>query len=395
MKYLIGILFLVVFIPVTAQAQICDCSADLRQLNEKVKKIPAYKRNKESYEKTFEKTLLKVCSEMSVYDCFYHLNKLLHSLNDWHIGLFGKALDSTSVDQPEYPVYQGDLKLLIDQFKGQSHEQLEGIYHGGQHLSFVLTAKDSGHSYQAVVIESKSPQWQAGDILYQIVPLNGNTYSIMGAQYPTQRLISYRERIEKGLFKRTGFRKDTGISVFYKNPYPDSPYVFKEISSDIDYLKIGSFSSQYPRLAKAEEFYQSLEGKLNKPHLILDLRENGGGGDRNSDIIWKSLKKYAKKNKIWVLINGNTASNAEHFTLRLKAYDHVHTLGDRTKGALTYEIQPKDYHTLFSSGFIVVLPSKQQKKYLPYETKGIRPDIMLNETKSWISMVTQYIEENE
>ena len=195
--------------------------------------------------------------------------------------------------------------------------------------------------------------------------------------------------------KEQGLEKIPAPLFFYKNPYPDSPYLYKELSPDIDYLKIGSFTSRYPRLAEAEEFYQSIEGKLKKPHLIVDLRENGGGGDRNSDIIWKLLKKYAKKNKIWVLINGNTASNAEHFTLRLKEYDHVHTLGDRTKGALTYEIQPKDYHTLSSSGFILVLPSKQHKKYLPYETIGIKPDIILNENKPWIPMVSEYIELNK
>jgi len=121
------------------------------------------------------------------------------------------------------------------------------------------------------------------------------------------------------------------------------------------------------------------------------LRDNGGGGDRNLEILLKQIKKYLKGNKLHIVANASTGSNAEQFIVKLKRFDNVFTYGDKTRGALSYEIKPDDYHTLPSTNFLVILPSKAHKKYLKYETKGITPDYPLAYKTDWISIIQKKI----
>jgi C-terminal processing protease CtpA/Prc len=94
-----------------------------------------------------------------------------------------------------------------------------------------------------------------------------------------------------------------------------------------------------------------------------------------------------------VITNASTGSNAERFTVRLKKFKNTRTYGDRTRGALAYEIKPDDYHQLPSSGFTVILPSKVDRTFLDYETNGVVPDIYLDYKKNWIDAITSRIED--
>ncbi len=377
---------------INAQVKTCDCKADLIFLNEKIEALPSYRKNKLNYEAAYEAAREKVTSETPYYDCLVILNKLLLPLNDWHSGIIEEEPDSLSSSAVKYPFYGDNLEHLNRYLREKPVDAIEGIYHVKGGLSFGLVFNKKENVYNAVILRSDAGGWKQGDIIYKLIPLSNNFFKLVGAQYPTKRLISYHERINQGIFLRANFKKDTLPDYFIRNPYPEDVFVFEEHSPEIDYLKAGSFNSRYPLLKEAEDFYSSLEGNLNKPHLILDLRDNGGGGDRNSDLLFKQLKKYLRKNTIHVITNARTGSNAEQFTVKLKRYENVISYGDKTRGALSYEIKPDDYHRLPSSGFLVILPSKAHKEYLPYETKGVTPDFFLDYKKSWISQIKNSIE---
>lgn len=131
---------------------------------------------------------------------------------------------------------------------------------------------------------------------------------------------------------------------------------------------------------------------MTKPNLIVDLRNNGGGGDRNSDIVYKLLKDYSKKNKIHVLINHRTGSNAEQFAYKLSEMKNCKIYGQYTNGVLAYEIK-NGFYDLPSGHFIAVLTSKTHSKYLELESKGVQPDIKLSLESDWIKQTIKIIEE--
>ena len=154
-------------------------------------------------------------------------------------------------------------------------------------------------------------------------------------------------------------------------------------------MRIGSFSGYNPTLIDAEKFYKSLEGKPVTNNLILDLRDNGGGGDRNSDILYKYLRKNYKEAKLYVLINGNTASNAEQFALRLQKFKNVTLLGSKTSGTIAYELgKTYEFPCYNFKGFFTF---KGDKKYLEYESVGVQPEINLDNSEDWIKQTKEYI----
>lgn len=69
---------------------------------------------------------------------------------------------------------------------------------------------------------------------------------------------------------------------------------------------------------------------------------------------------------------------------------NVTTYGLPTLGALAYEKKGKVNHTLPSSGFIVTLPTKVHKEFLPYETKGVQPDRLLSIHQDWVTQLQQF-----
>lgn len=206
-------------------------------------------------------------------------------------------------------------------------------------------------------------------------------------------MISYGERIENGVFLTMQFQKNSSIANYSVSTYPESTYLRKEISSETTYLKVGSFNSWNPTLSEADKFHKSLEGTLTTKNLILDLRDNGGGGDRNSKGLYRILKKYIKRNNVYVLVNHRTASNAEQFAYKLSDFKNCTVLGNRTSGTAAYEMVNSNYN-LPCKNYVVVLTSKKHTEYIKLESTGIEPDIKLDIEKDWMIQVQNYIQRN-
>jgi hypothetical protein len=389
MKRLSPFLFLLLPLNIFAQTPTCDCQADLNYLNRLLRKSAPYKENKKGYEEAFLATSSKVTTGMSYYACYLALSELLISLNDWHASIL-EQVDDGSPSLVIYPEYAGNIQVLAIELEQKPKDQIEGIYTNAR-LSMGIHFNEASGRYEGIVLSSSDENWKAGDIIIEYKKLNNGYYKAMGSQFPTKRLISYYDRFNEGVLLRAGFRKDTTQKLYYKSPSPDELFQLKALNEQTQYLKVGTFTGQYPVLKEAETFYKTLEGNLTAEQLILDLRDNGGGGDRNSDLLLKQLKSYLKKGRLHIITNASTGSNAEQFTVKLKDQGQVTTYGDKTRGALAYEITPKDYHTLPSSGFLVILTGKRHKKFLPYETKGVEPVNYLSYTNPWIDQVLDII----
>lgn len=409
-KNSISILFLILSISfLNAQTNNCDCNKDLEFLNEKIKQTPSYNINKVAYEVEYAKIEKEIANLNSRYECFLQLNRLMLSLNDRHCNLYGintgldeeTKKDASKVElfkttqlYNSYPRPEIDLDSLKTSLEKKPFDSIEGIYYRKGYLTLGIYKKAKSDSYEAIILDSETEVWEVGEVIYTLVPYGNNYLLAVGGELTSKRMISYGERIENGVFLTMKFQKDTSIPNFSVSIYPESTYIRKEISPEITYIKAGSFSSWNPKLSEADKFYESLEATLTKKNVILDLRDNGGGGDRNSNGLYKVLKKYIKQNRVYVLVNHRTASNAEQFAYKLNDFENCTVLGNRTNGSVAYELVNSNYN-LPCEEFVVTLTSKKHTKYMKLESTGFEPDIKLTLEKDWMKQVENYIQLND
>ena len=389
-----------------AQSENCNCKAELSVVNERVKDIPAYKDNKEAFDAQWKIINERAEGVSNQYQCYLLLNKLLLTLKDNHTRAYGLNLGYTTEVQSDsslskefrssrlfngYPRIKLDLDSLNNELSSRNKKDIEGIYYHTDSTKIgVYHSNTLSGELRGVVLKSGSDIWSEGEVVTTYIPFGDNFHLAVGANIRTKRLVAYNERIENGLFQYMGFKKDFKKTDFSQSIYPDSTYIRKEISPDITYLKIGAFNAMYPNLTHAEEFYATLENTLNKNNVIVDLRDNGGGGDRNSKFLYKILKDYQKDNNVFVLINHRSLSNAELFTYRLRKFDNVTVLGRQSNGTLAYELQSESIN-LPCNNLIVALATKRLSNYVSLETVGLKPDYELSMDEDWIEQVKRYI----
>lgn len=389
-----------------AQNETCSCKTDLALLHKKVKKTPSYKKNKEAFKELHATTKIEAEKLESGFQCFILLNKLLVSINDNHSHIYGtdKGAKAEIRNDPakfeefkkstlfnSYPKPNLNLDSLKKSLVSKPVTDVEGIYSKKGYLE--IGVYKSGEDFKAIVLKTENQIWQKGEIIYHLVPYGNNYVLNIGGDIMSKWLMAYPERIENGLFLTMGFQKDIHLTNYSRSLYPDSTYVRKEISAETTYLKVGSFNSWYPTLSDAENFYKSLQGTLTKKNLILDLRDNGGGGNRNSDGLLEIIEEYIKENNVYLITNNRTASNAEQFAFKLKKFENCKSFGHRTNGTAAYELKNSNYN-LPCGNFIAILTSKKHKEFLEIESVGIEPDTKLNMTSDWMTQILNAIENN-
>ena len=366
---------------------------------------------KAAYQKAYEQILAKATTETDIYTCFQLLADLLSQVNDQHNMVYTTFDKMTAADSKDseklaafkkgvayqiYPDYVGDLDKLAMELGQKKEAAIEGIYqtdyqaNGDMEIGVVKVK--NGENLNLVVLETQSPIWSKGEIMGQLKPYpNASNKFFAAVGLPdSKQMLLYREVVENGNFAALGLSKDSTKVYFSDEAFPDTTYMLITLADDIQYIKIGSFKSFYPTLKEAEDFYKTLSGKLTASNLIIDLRSNGGGGDRNSNILWKFLKKNYKKKNVYVLTNSSTASNAEQFALRLKSFKNSTILGQTTSGTLAYELGNES--KLPSGYFNTFLTFKGFKKYIPYEGIGVKPAVILDNETDWVEQVQRMIE---
>ncbi len=131
--------------------------------------------------------------------------------------------------------------------------------------------------------------WQKGEIIGRFLKYENGRYLAAIGQFHDKKLVNFPLEIGNGHIPKLQLSKSKARPD--RSRVEDTETFRYSKSDDITYLRIGSFSGYNPVLKNAENFYKSLEEKPVTRDLILDLRDNGGGGDRNSDILYKSTEK--------------------------------------------------------------------------------------------------------
>lgn len=391
-----------------AQEAACDCSKDLEFLVNVLKQSPAYKidygKNTSGFDKAAEVLLAKAESTTSIFDCYVLLAKAVSLLNDGHNSLYGiqqevaeeltEAEKITAYQETDfyamYPHFDA-VSELQQRLKTVPESTVEGVYSAGSKLKVGVVKRKGEERYEMRILESQLPLWSPGEQLGILLPQSQGKFIAVMGNYQTKTPMMIRTGLNNGTFFSLSLKKHVDQKDFWLPKNTEENYQFEGLDSEVSYIKVGSFSGFNPTLSKAEAFYETLKNKQLGDHLIVDLRNNYGGGDRNSKLLYKILRRYAKRHHLYILINQNTASNAEQFALKMRALDNVMVLGDYSKGILTYELEGKS-HKLPSGYFKLSISSKAHKKYLPYEGIGVTPDVFLEYSVDWIEQTRAYME---
>lgn len=163
------------------------------------------------------------------------------------------------------------------------------------------------------------------------------------------------------------------------------------INDTVGYINIRSMMDPV-----TDDFVKAYSNVRGLPHLIVDIRQNGGGNSGNGMEIAEYLIKKSQphcvspskvmnpksdtyKGKLYLLISHYTFSAAESFALDIKESGNAILIGSATAGDTGNN--PKTFHT--SKGIYFRLPTREPSKSpkgFPMEGIGIAPNYKVGQT---------------
>ncbi|RZL43959.1 MAG: hypothetical protein EOP00_22070 [Pedobacter sp.] len=358
---------------------------DLDFLYQAIQQTPSYKdqlKGDKKYEQLYE-SLKRDLKSDNDFEIFKQLAKLIRPINDNHLG-FSREVDSSY--KFVSPIYKVDSLALINKYKSYPMDSLEGIYQSGKTKYVIQFANEN--EYQIVNLstgELKGILYRTPHHSLDMVQFIPNYYA-----YTLTRNIKLQNNLLIGSSYYKGDAK-----VFYNILSRKEKYEYKVLEDQIGYLSLGTFNSTDKEIKAATDFFDAVKPTINVKHLIVDVRNNFGGGYKNSMQFIRFLRSFS--GKIYILQNGYTVSNAEQFIINLKGLDNVVTLGESTRGTIAYG---SNYGNTFE------LPSKRfsfyptdmngLKKEVAFESTGVEPKIKLDPfTENWVTQTFKYIKAND
>ncbi len=418
MKIVIVPVFL--FLTIISNAQTDTYSADLSALKSILQKTPSYKAQikgdkQNYYNALYNRLAIDTINNPNNYKYFYNLSQLLFPLRDNHFGFYQlpdhanfktkESIDSftRTKEFQEYPSLKINLDSLKTELAKKNPDSIEGIYHYDKFYSVGLFKK-TDKEYIGVILDSEIKLWRKGQIAIHLYRYAANLYkAIYGHPLTKNFILQPIEKYINGSLANSYFYGSYSQNIYSKQPeqfdYVNLPqsspdFVLKDINKSVQYLLIRTFQADNHTMKASLRFYDSITNNLKTPVLILDLRNNYGGANMEMKKYFSLLKKYIKTGHLYVLLNNGTLSQAEIFTLKLKTLRNVTTVGQTTKGMLSYGSNYGRRERLPSGRFeIYPTDMKGNVKLLSYEDYGINPDIFLKYDSNWIDQLIKIIGE--
>jgi Peptidase family S41 len=302
MKSLIVSAFL--FFATQLFAQDCDCATQFSYVvtyfennNPAFQKIKTDWKEHQVYLAGLKKLLKEVKQETDIDRCILYLDSYVSLLKDHHSGI-GFNLERKDLGTAELidqfkrsAAYKKFEKLLIDSSQVVSllmtkqAEDIEGVYSDGRNTVFGIIRKENAPGKYIGVVLKQNKLLDIGHVLMELTKKQNNSYDIVyniGLLGFNFQKIFKRLDIENGQISSFGFFKTL------KATSGGKPYEFKVLDSSTNYLRLGSFDGSLTE--ELDVFYDSIGRHIkNKPFLIVDLRNNGGGSERS----YLKLLQYA------------------------------------------------------------------------------------------------------
>ena len=417
MKFFFSLALLLSTIILNAQSKMYqDDLSELRSILEKTYSFKdQIKGDKEtSYNALFNQLASNPINDPDSYEYFYNLAQLIFPIRDNHLGFYKtynedhfktkENLDNYIASEKfsNYPKSQLKIDSLVKVLETKPAESVEGIYHYDTLYSVALF-KSGENEYTGVVTESRFKLWTPDQIAIHLYEQSPNNFkAIYGHPILKSFFLINNEKYKNGFllnsafptqFGSIGYSKKKRNAVDHVNlPLNDIQFELKNINKDVQYLLIRTFQANKATSEKSQQFYDSIKNKLTSSNLILDLRNNAGGAEKEARKYVQLMKQYARKGHLYILINNETLSQAEMFIIELQGNQHITLVGHTSKGMLTYG---SNYGrtSILPSGKFKVYPTdmRGKAKHLEYEDVGIKPDIFLDGQSDWLQQVVEVI----
>ena len=396
---------------VNAQNIACDCKAELDFYYKESQNLISFKDqfNKEgeqAYQNLYHNLKSQITGSESPVECLQIISQLAAQIKDEHASLRMKGFeiekgqkltDPENLELLKASDYFNSLPRIdanIDSLKStaQSFDQsgIQGIY-SNKIVTVAVTQKVAG-SYQAIVLDSESPAWEKGMVYAYFDHMEANRYQLILAHPDHKVWYALRNEVfENGRFFISNFKKLGTPDHFDQIASDAATFSFKKLDSETSYLRLGSFSRMSDNVSESRALYNEVKGKISGKNLIVDLRNNSGGADKVAKPWRKLIRKFAKKNQVFVLLNKNSASNAEITADYLTKFDNVTLLGRDSWGACAYGSNYGNA-AVSESGLFYFMKTDMDYSYLiDHEEKGISVDIPLDLERDWIAQTQEFI----
>ncbi len=343
-----------------------------------ISKLPSFK------DQRIGNKVFSTSDQDSDFEFFLKLYGLVGPIRDMHLSIY--TLPDTSLMASEIWVLSA---AEVDSLKKQSplSANVTGTYYDGENELSIVRWR----TYFLGAIAHEGKYYTQ----FLLVDKGGNHFDYLGFKnkgtgfYLHRNVVYLNERLSGTPWKK--YRKADFVHV----PKDAPKFEYRKIQPTTGYLRLGSFATNSMNIAASNKFYEDIKAGFTDQYLVVDLRNNGGGGYKTSGKFLRLLRQF--KGKIYLLINGNTLSNAEQFTLDLKSKKKVRVLGEASPGMISYGSNYGKRLTAPSGRFqFYPTDMSARRKDLPYEERGVQPHVALDPfKKDWVEQVMDYIRENE
>ena len=335
--------------------------------------------------------------------CFVELTNLVQPIRDNHLHFYEERKVTVVVDSfrsrewiesyrasthfTNFPMSRYPIDSLQQVLSKKEAGGVEGVYYLGRHSTIGIVRMENSDTLEAVMLTTELPTWKAGQLIARMWPVLDSVFSVLYADLLQKNWNFYRYvRRINGDVPLMGFRRDTTRKMVENLPDGTETFAYRRLQNKIDYLRLGSFSVFEENRKKAQTFLSNVRDSLTGSALIVDLRNNGGGAFKTSRPFLRLIKKKARKQKVILLVNYHTVSNAEQVLIRLRGQKNIRVAGQPTRGMITYgnntgkRVDVGNYK-------LYITDMKGSKRDLRYEDSGVPPDWLLTTDADWIDQV--------
>ena len=273
----------------SAPAQKCGCAQDFDYVTSYLERnLPAYTHDvtpltQPEYERL--KHRLRRASERvkREAECLPVLISYVEFFRDQHTDINGASRPGVN-DQDAAAVRQFQASAAYQQTEtirsqpGRAHSlaAIEGLYQtsDGTYEVQIQPARTPFRDYVGIVVKSKTPLWQAGQVKLELQRRPGKQrYRVI--QYNRNHSASYLGEItqEQGYLRGTSWQK-----VGLPPPPVPAPLAYRALTTTTAYLRLPSFDGGLQ--AQLDSVYRRVAASPPQ-NLIIDVRGNGGGSDNN------------------------------------------------------------------------------------------------------------------